>query len=169
MKKMFSVLSIFVAAAVLMGSAAFPSTALAMPAADPLDDALAKAYQAEQQWLAQQQEHIAKLEQAAVKVQELIDKAVAEGYDVSALQSALAAFNSSMTSAKAEYQTAADLLAAHNGFDDQGNVTDRQSARQTLLNARQSLRQAHLTMSQAAMDLRQAVSDWRQANFPQGG
>lgn len=169
MKKMFSVLSIFVIAAVLMGSIAFPSTALAMSAADPVDEQLTKTYQTEQRWLAQQQETINKMDQAAAKVQELIDAAAAEGLDVSALQSALATFNSAMTTVKAEHQSAADILAAHNGFDDQGNVTDRQAARQTLLDARQALRQAHLTMSQAAMDLHQAVRDWKQAAFPQGG
>ncbi len=169
MKKMFSTLSLLLLAAVLTGVLAFPSTALAMPAPDPIDDALAKSYQAEQQWLAQQQVHLQKMDEAAAKVQEVIDKAVAEGYDVSALRNALAVFDSQMATVEAEHQTAANLLAAHHGFDENGSVTDRQAARQTLLDARQALRQAHLTMSQAAMDLRQAVKEWKEATFPERG
>lgn len=169
MKKMFSTLSLLLLAAVLTGVLAFPSPALAMPAADPIDDALAKSYQTEQQWLAQQQEYIQKIDEATAKVQEVIDKAAAEGYDVSALQNALAVFDSQMATFKAEHQTASNLLAAHNGFDGNGSVTDRQASRQTLLDARQALRQAHLTVSQAAMDIRQAVQEWKEATFPQGG
>jgi hypothetical protein len=67
---------------------------------------------------------------------------------------------------KSGHQSAANILDAHNGFDADGNVTDRQSARMTVLDAKQALWKAHVTMVQAAYNLHQAVRDWEKATFP---
>ena len=164
MKKGFSFVSLLVIASLLVGglSLVIPSNALALKSADPVEEALTRAYKAEQQWLNNQQQAINKAE-----VQQVIDKAAAAGLDVTALQNALAVFNSSMADVKAGHQTAANILAAHNGFDNDGNVTDRQAARVTVLDAKQALWRAHVTMTQAVSDLYRAVKEWKQVTLPQ--
>jgi hypothetical protein len=169
MRKINVLLSVLMIASLLAAglSLAFPSSAMAMEENGAAEEALSKAFKAEQKWLGNQQQAINKADQAALQIRQLIDKASAEGLDVTILQNALAAFNSEMAAVKSGHQTAADILAAHNGFDDDGSVTDQQSARVTVLDARQALSKAHVTMTQAVRDLRQAARDWRQVTFPQ--
>lgn len=164
MKKALPVLSMFIIAMLLVSSLtlAFPTIAQAKSAANPAEKALEQSYKTEQQWLNQQQETLNKTDQAAAKVQKLIDKAAAEGLDVTILENDLATFNDEMGTNKAEHQTAAEILAAHNGFDDQGSVTDKQAARQTVLDAKQAIWQAHVTLSQSVRNLYLAVREWRQ-------
>lgn len=128
-----------------------------------IDAALSKAYAAEQTWLGKQEQALAKADQTAAKVQEVIEKAAARGIDISALQSALATFNSSLAGVKSEHQNAASILSAHSGFDGSGNVTDRQAARDTVMNARRALGEAHISLTEASWALRDAVRDWRAA------
>ena len=144
---------------------AVPSAALAKPIVAPGDPALKQAFQAEQKWSNTQQDAINKADKAASDVQRVIDAASAEGRDVSALQNALNAFNGALSSVKSEHQAAASLISAHNGFDGSGEVTDRQSARQTVLDIRTHLMQAHVTLIQAVHNLHKAVLDWRAATF----
>ena len=123
-------------------------------------------YQNEQQVLIKQQSHLDKVNQLAAKIQTLIDKARGAGKDVSALESALANFNSKVASAKSAHDQAASILGTHNGFDASGSVTDAAAAHQTLVDARLALRDVHSNLSQAAVELRQAVRTWRQQNLP---
>lgn len=169
MRKLNLFLSVFLLASFLASalSFAFPTQAFALGEANAAGEALTKAFKAEQRWLSNQAQAITKSDQAAAEIQQLIEKAAAEGLDVSLLQNALATFNSEMLTVKSGHQTAADILAAHNGFDADGNVTDQQSARVTVLDARQALWKAHVTLSQAARNLHQAAREWRQVTFPQ--
>lgn len=154
---------------VLLGALtlALPVPAQAMPALGQADPLLSKAFKTELQWLDTQQQALAKADQAAAQVQQVADKAAAEGLDVSLLQNALSMFESEMAAAQAEHQIASDILSARAGFDAEGNVTDTQAARVTVLDAKQSLWKAHVTMTQAVRSLHQAVRDWRQVTFPQ--
>jgi len=165
MKKIFSILSVLIVAGLLAGSFSFVPASSVM-AQDNVDAALTTAYNYELTWLSKQQTAIDKATQASAKVQELIDKAAARGLDVTALQSALDAFNSSMSGVNAEHQTAASVLSEHKGFDAGGNVTDRPAARETVMTARRALGNAHMTMTQATWALRDAVQAWKNANFP---
>jgi len=169
MKKSFTFLSLLVLASLLVGglSLALPANALALGASNTADEALTKAYQTEQKWLNEQQQAINKADQAAAQVQQVADKAAQAGLDVTALQNALATFNGALAEVKSGHQTASDLLAAHNGFDGEGNVTDRQAARVTVLDAKQALWKAHVSLSQAVRNLYQAVREWKQATLPQ--
>jgi septation ring formation regulator EzrA len=167
MKKILSILSVLLVAGILAGSLAFVPASSAM-AQENIEQALTKAYDFEQTWLSKQQTAIDKATQASAKVQELIDKAAASGLDVTALQNALGSFDASMSSVNAEHQSAASALSAHNGFDESGNVTDRQAARETVTTARRALGNAHMTMTQATWALRDAIEAWKNANFPQG-
>ena len=168
MKKGFSFVSLLVIAGLLVGgfALAIPSNVKALQPSGPVEEALTRAYKAEQRWLNEQQQAINKADQAAVEVQQVIEKAAAAGLDVTALQNALATFNSSMASVKSGHETAANLLAAHNGFDSDWNVTDRQAARITVLDAKQALWKAHVTMVQAVSDLYRAVKEWKVVTLP---
>lgn len=167
MKKILSILSVLLAAGMLAGSLAFLPASNAL-AQGTIDGALTNAYNFEQTWLSKQQTAMDKAAQASAKVQNLINKASAGGLDVTALQSAVSAFNSSMSSVTAEHQNAVSALSSHTGFDAGGNVVDRQAARETVITARRALGNAHMTMTQATWALRDAIKAWKNANFPQG-
>jgi hypothetical protein len=171
MKTVNTLLSVVLIAGMLSAGMALAevSPAQAAPAAqEEIDQVLTKAYTAEQTWLSKQSTAMTKAYDAAAKVQELIDKASAEGLDVSVLQDALIAFNGSMTTVEAHHQEAANVLAAHAGFDAGGAVTDRAAARQTVMDGRRALGNAHMTMTPAFWALRDAINAWRNSTFPQG-
>jgi hypothetical protein len=137
------------------------------PGSNPqVDQNLANQFKREQNFLTVQQTHMDKAKLIVPKLQDLINKAKQNGKDVSSLESALATFNTQIASAQAPHDTAAGILSTHTGFDDNGKVTDRQAARQTVLNARQSLLEAHLDIVQAVANLRLAIVSWRLANQP---
>lgn len=107
-------------------------------------------------------------DRVAAKVQAWIDKAQADGKDTAGLQAGLTAFNARVTAAKTYTDQAAALLAAHAGFDADGNVTDRTTARQTVMAIREAMRNAHKELVKAVPDLRHAINDYRKANQSQG-
>ncbi len=161
---------------VLAGAiAAWPATSVsAAPGTPPAQgqaqqtrlERLEQAYRREQAWLNKQQDNLNKMKSVADKVQQFITTQQGQGKDVAALQAALAAFQSQITTAQASHTTAANILSTHLGFDANGKVNEAVQARQTLLDARQSLRDAHLVMRQAVLDLHRAIRTWRQANSP---
>lgn len=133
----------------------------------PDPDKLAKLseyFQKEKGWLNQQATHLQTAYEGAAKVQELIDAARANGKDVSALEAALAAYNSGLAQAQAEHDNAANIIATHNGFDDSGAVVNVEAALDTTRSARLSLNAAHIQLAQSVQALRQALQDWRAAN-----
>jgi RNA polymerase-interacting CarD/CdnL/TRCF family regulator len=125
---------------------------------------LKKDYQIEQNWLVKQQDNLNKTASVVTNVQNLITKANAKGKDTTALVNALAVFQSQIAIAQSSHNTAAGILATHNGFDAKGNVIDRDAARLTVDSARQSLSDAHNLLWQAANDLHQAIKEWRENN-----
>lgn len=89
-------------------------SAQGLKARTPDPDKLAKLseyFQKEKDWLNQQATHLQTAYEGAAKVQELIDAARANGKDVSALEAALAAYNSGLAQAQAEHDNAE--LAIH--------------------------------------------------------
>jgi hypothetical protein len=173
--KWVSLLSITgIVAALVMALAAAPAGIAYADAATPpaklsqaRDNRLERWYQREQDWLTQQQDNLNKANTIVTKVQAFIAAQEANGKDVTALQTALAAFQQQIANAQAAHSTAASILSAHAGFDANGHVTDATQAHQTLMNGRQSLRDAHLMIKQAVLDLHRAIRDWRQANNAQ--
>ncbi len=130
------------------------------------DRALTRAYEREQVWLARQQVHLEKANRVAARFQELIARAQGEGKDVGGLEAALATFNTQLAAAQSAHAAAAGLLSAHNGFDADGNVVDRDAALQTIIAARRSLRDAHQTLVHIVRDTHHALRDWRLAHRP---
>ncbi len=128
------------------------------------DQALQKIYQREQDWLTKQASNLGKTGDIVTKVQDLITKAKAKGIDTSALEAALATFQSQIATAQAAHNTAAGILSAHNGFDGSGKVTDPTAARQTVKDAGQALKDAHSVLTQAVQDLRKAIQEFRDKN-----
>jgi hypothetical protein len=139
------------------------------PAQQARDDLLKNWYQREQNWLNIQTQNLAKANEAAGKVQDWINGLKSKGKDTSALEAALATFQSQIAAAQSSHDTAANILKTHAGFDDSGNVTDPDQARQTLVTARQSLADAHNVLLQAGRDLRKAVQDFRKTNLEENG
>ena len=76
-------------------------------------------------------------------------------------------FTDAMPTVRSYHQDAASILAAHNGFDANGEVTDRAAARETVKDARRALGEAHMALTQAFWALRDAIEEWKGTTFPQ--
>jgi hypothetical protein len=96
--------------------------------------------------------------------QQLIDKAKANGKDVTALQAALDAFDAAVKQAHPTYEGLNGIVSSHQGFDANGAVIDPVKAYQTVLDMRDKLQAIRTTVIPAAKALRQAVRDFRLAN-----
>lgn len=126
-----------------------------------------KAYQRELEWLEKQTERLAHTAENVERVNNLIAKAEERGLDTSPLQAALAAYQASVAEAQASHDNAGAILGAHAGFDDSGKVTDKEAARQTLVDGRNALNEARHTLDQAARALRQAIQQFLRDNRPE--
>jgi len=172
-KQSFTAIASVLMAAILgvTSLAMVPTPALAASVAQPAtpaaqtgnrgDATLERLLERENSWLLTQQANLEKAAAVAEKGQTLIDKAKAKGIDVTDLQNALDAFNRQINQANQDHKNAAGVLAAHQGFDGNGKVTDRTAAVQTLKDARNSLLDAHLQLVQAVSSLRIAIRTWR--------
>jgi hypothetical protein len=94
-------------------------------------------------------------------VAEWIETLAGQGQDVSRLQAALDAFQAALAEAQGYHQQAEAVLEVHSGFDENGKVTDREQAVETLRQAGRSLQDARRALKDGAIELRRAVRDWR--------
>ena len=129
MIKMFfkkTVLLALVAALATLGVASLPFVSVAAQGAyDPPPSATQGQIsneRLERVWARQLKlyERMGKTDELVEKVQSLIDRASANGKDVSALQAALDAFNDSIKDAHPIYESAKGIINSHQGFDDNG-------------------------------------------------
>lgn len=139
-------------------------TPIAPLAKDAAEAALSNLFKREQNWVNQQAAHLQKSAQIAGTTQKLIDAAKAEGQDVSVLEAALAQFNATIAGAQADHDQAAGIVASANGFDGSGNVTDLNSARQTVESARLALHSAHIAIAQATNELAKVLNEWKNSH-----
>jgi hypothetical protein len=102
------------------------------------------------------------------KVQKLLDKAKANGKDVSAIQSALDAFSAAIKQAQPIYDSGQSLITTHQGFDSNGNVTDVTQARATVKSVRDMFKQIKQIVQGPRKALHDAVKAFRAANQPAG-
>lgn len=100
------------------------------------------------------------------KFQGMIDKAAENGKDVSDLQEALDAYEAALTDARPQYEALGALIAAHAGFDADGNITDLEQAKTTLKEAREQMKSIKESMGGTFKALREAVKAFREANKP---
>lgn len=101
------------------------------------------------------------------KIQEKIDTAAENGRDVSDLQSALDAYEAALLAAQPAYEDLGEVIAAHEGFDADGKVTDSEQAFATLQQVRDEMKVIKESMGGSFKALREALKAFRDANKPE--
>ena len=109
-------------------------------------------------------ERMGKTDELVEKVQSLIDRASANGKDVSAVQAALDAFKEAVKDAHPIYESAKGIINSHQGFDDNGKVTDTEKAKETVKAMGEKLKEIKEAMSGTGKALREAIKAFREAN-----
>ena len=98
------------------------------------------------------------------KVQKLIDRAKENGKDVSAVQAALDAFESALKDAHPVYESGKGIVNSHQGFDENGKVTDPEKAKETVQAMGEKLKEIKDAMGGTGRALREAIKAFREAN-----
>ena len=98
------------------------------------------------------------------KAQKLIDRAKENGKDVSAVQAALDAFATQWKDAKPTYESIKGIVSSHQGFDENGKVTDAEKAKATVMEMRDKLKEIHSTLNGTGKALHEAIKAFREAN-----
>lgn len=96
------------------------------------------------------------------KIQSRIDKAKANGLDVTQVQAAFDAFKKALTDARPLYNQAKTIADTHNGFDASGKVTDPTTARETVKSLREAGKQFKDAMDGTLKALHEAVKALRE-------
>lgn len=105
-----------------------------------------------------------RLDDFTARAQRLIDKANANGKDVSAVQAALDAFQAASKDARPIYESGKGIVNSHQGFDANGKVTDPEKARETVKEMRDKLQEIKSAMDGTGKALREAIKAFREAN-----
>lgn len=121
-------------------------------------------------------ERMGRTDEFIEKAQQLIDRAKANGKDVSAVQVALDAFKAQVEEVRIVYQSGQEIIGAHQGFDGNGKVTDLEKAKETIKAMGEKLKEIREAMDGTGKALKEAVKAFREANprpqpttTPEGG
>ncbi len=106
----------------------------------------------------------AHIDRRTALAQQLIDRAKANGKDVTAVQSALDAFSKAAQDARPIYESTQGIISSHTGFDSNGKVTDATQAKATVKNLSDKLVQVRNLLRDPATALRDAITAFRDAN-----
>ena len=106
------------------------------------------------------------LDAQIAKFQERIDKAASNGRDVTALQSALDAFEAASKATLPIYDSIESIVNSHAGFDADGKVTDAEQAKSTLQEMGAKLKEVKSSMDGTGKALHEAFKAFREANKP---
>ncbi len=98
------------------------------------------------------------------KAQKLIDRAKANGKDVSAVQAALDAFKAAVKDAQPIYESVKGLINSHPGFDSNGKVTDPEKAAETVKAMHEKFKEIRNAINGTGRALHQAIKTFREAN-----
>jgi DNA repair exonuclease SbcCD ATPase subunit len=109
-------------------------------------------------------EKLGKTDELIEKTQKLIDRASANGKDVSALQAALDAFAEAWKDAKPIYESMTGVVNSHQGFDENGKVTDLGKAKETVQSMREKMQEVRTILDGSGRALRDAIQAFRAAN-----
>ena len=109
-------------------------------------------------------ERIGRADEFVTKIQGLIDKASANGKDISAVQTALDAFTEAAKNAKPVYESMKGIVNSHQGFDANGRVTDPEKATETVKAMAEKMKEIKTTMQGTGRALRDAIKAFREAN-----
>jgi hypothetical protein len=165
---LFTILAIGVAAVPVSGAlAAGLSSGSTPPANDSLGGVRLEKMWARAQRVYDRQGFLLSLTGGFIsRVQGLIDRATANGWDFSAVQVALDAFEVVIPAANTAHLPGAAIIAGHNGFSPEGKVTDRPAAIATINALVQVLQNTRSAMNGTGAALREAVRSLR-ANHPE--
>lgn len=105
-------------------------------------------------------------DQRIALTQQLINKAKANGRDVTAVQAALDASAGAIEKARPGFEAIQAMIASHPGFDANGKVTDLTMAAQTVRDLGAKLRAIRAGLAEPMRALRDAVSAFRDTNRP---
>ncbi len=122
---------------------------------------LENAYQKELQALKTQDNNLTKVDTILGKVDTFLTNLKNKGRDVDILQTILNLFKQDLASATGFHDKATQILNAHAGFDNYGNVVDQAQALVTVRSARDKLVEARLTLKGGIADIREAVQLYR--------
>jgi hypothetical protein len=100
-------------------------------------------------------------ERRSLEVEKLIAYAKTKGKDTAALEKALATYRTMLRYARASWQTAADVLKTHAGFNDAGKVTNLDKARATLKTAETAIYKCYRVARDAEELLNKALAEFR--------
>jgi hypothetical protein len=124
----------------------------------------------EQVWARQQQAYeklgkgFERSDEFIARAQKLIDRAKANGKDVTALQAALDAFEAAVKEAHPTYEGGKGIINSHQGFDANGKVTDAEKAKETVRTMGEKLKEIKSAMDGTGKALREAIKAFREAN-----
>ena len=107
---------------------------------------------------------LGRTEQVIDRAQKLIDRAKSNGRDVAAVQAALDAFEAAAKDAHPLYESMKGLVNSHQGFDENGQVTDPVKARETVKEMRAKIQEIKTAMNGTGRALREAIKAFREAN-----
>jgi hypothetical protein len=109
-------------------------------------------------------ERMGRTDEFVAKVQKLIDRAKANGKDVSAVQAALDAFKAAAKQAQPIYESVKGIINSHPGFDNNGKVTDPEKAKETVQAMHEKLKENRDAMNGTGKALHEAIKAFREAN-----
>jgi hypothetical protein len=100
------------------------------------------------------------------KIQARIDQGTQNGKDTSGVQAALDVFAQAVKDATPIHLNAGAMITAHTGFDENGKVTDRAQALETVQSLGKSLKEARTLFKEPFKLLREAIKAFRESNRP---
>ncbi len=106
------------------------------------------------------------IDSVTARAQEFITRANERGVDTSSIQAALDAFSAAVQDARPIYQSANGIVQSHQGFDANGQVTDRTQAIETVRELGAKLGEVKAAMNGTGQALREAMRALREANRP---
>jgi hypothetical protein len=134
------------------------------PAGEVTDEKLEQVWARQLQAYAKIGKGLERVDAFTARAQKLIDKANENGKDVTAVQAALDAFEAASKAAHPTYESAKGIVNSHQGFDENGNVTDVEKAKETVQSMREKLQEIKSVMDGTGKALREAIKAFREAN-----
>jgi len=148
---------------VLMGTFGVAAAEQRGPTSPPTTNytELEKLYRLRQSQLRSLDEMLKRDERRGTEIEKLIAYAKTKGKDTAALEKTLATYRTTLRYARASWQTAADALKTHAGFNGAGKVTTPDQARVTLKTVDTAIYKCYQVERYAEELLNKALADFR--------
>jgi len=158
------VMALMVAALPILNASAMGNTEPPPPGTELTTDRLESIWEHQLAFYERIGEGLARADTFVERVQSLIERAEANGNDVSSVQAALDAFSDALKDVKPIYESAKGLVNSHQGFDSSGNVTDAAEAKETVKAMSAKLKEIKETLGGTGQALRESIKEFREAN-----